>query len=60
MLDGKKQRPINYIADFVYVAELDFIDGRETVEDVKGFKTPEYKLKRKFMKHVHNIEILET
>jgi hypothetical protein len=30
------------------------------VEDVKGFKTPEYKLKRKLMLYMHNIRIKET
>ena len=42
--DGKKYRPITYIADFKYVE-----DGKVIVEDVKGFKTPEYKLKKKLL-----------
>ena len=42
---GKTERGINYIADFVY------IEGRYKVaEDVKGFKTPDYILKRKLFK----------
>lgn len=56
ILDGKKQRPVNYIADFTYIEELGYI----TVEDSKGFKTPEYKIKRKLMKHVYGIEIKES
>ena len=43
-----------YIADFVYT-----MDGKEVVEDVKGMRTPEYKLKRKLMMAVFGIEIQE-
>lgn len=43
-----------YIADFVYT-----MDGRTVVEDVKGMRTPEYKLKRKLMLAVFGIEIQE-
>lgn len=43
-----------YIADFVYT-----MDGKEIVEDVKGMRTPEYKLKRKLMLAVFGIEIQE-
>jgi len=43
-----------YIADFVYT-----MDGKEVVEDVKGMRTPEYKLKRKLMLAVFGIEIQE-
>ena len=39
---GEKIRPVYYVGDFAYVEGKRFI-----VEDVKGFKTPEYKLKRK-------------
>lgn len=45
----------NYIADFVYK-----IDNIVIVEDSKGFKTPEYKMKKSLMRAVHGIEILET
>ncbi len=44
-----------YRADFVYEE-----DGEEIVEDVKGFKTPEYKLKAKLMLACHGIRIRET
>lgn len=50
------ERAAHYIADFVYVRE----DGTLVVEDVKGFKTPEYILKRKLMKKVHGITIREV
>lgn len=46
-----------YVADFVY---LDLFDGKRIVEDVKGVKTAIYRLKKKLMKAVHNINILET
>lgn len=44
-----------YIADFVYIQ-----DGKTVVEDAKGVKTPEYRLKKKLMKAVFDIDILET
>ena len=51
----KQQRAINYIADFTYVE-----DGETIVEDVKGFRTPLYKIKKKLLWHVHRIKIKET
>lgn len=42
--NGKWERAIAYIADFVY-----FKDGQKIVEDVKGFKTDVYKIKRKML-----------
>ena len=59
VLDGKNQRPVKYVADFSYIAKLDMIDNQVTVVDVKGFRTPEYKIKRKLMKHVFGIDIIE-
>ena len=44
-----------YIADFVYKQGEEII-----VEDVKGFKTQTYKTKKKLMKSIHGIDILET
>ena len=43
---GKKIRPITYVADFVYEK-----DGINYVEDTKGFRTPEYKLKKKVFEY---------
>lgn len=45
----------DYVADFVY-----FENEKRIVEDAKGVKTPEYKLKKKLMKAVLGIDILET
>jgi hypothetical protein len=51
----QRERAAHYVADFVYQR-----DGVQVVEDSKGFKTAEYRLKRKLMLHVHGIKILET
>lgn len=53
---NKIENRCRYIADFVYRDE----DGNLVVEDTKGFKTPEYKIKRKLMLQVHGIRIKET
>lgn len=50
------ERAAHYIADFYYFE----VDGTEVVEDAKGFKTPDYILKRKLMKLVHGIRVRET
>ncbi len=52
---GGVERETAYLADFVYLDEA----GHRVVEDVKGAATPEYRLKRKLMLHVHGIEIRE-
>lgn len=44
-----------YIADFRYQER-----GQTVVEDVKGYRTDVYELKRKLMLACHGIEILET
>lgn len=44
----------SYVADFVYELE-----GREVVEDVKGYKTAEYKIKKKLMLWRYGILIKE-
>lgn len=49
------ERSCRYVADFVYEQ-----DGRTVVEDCKGFRTPEYIIKRKLMLWVHGIRLLET
>ena len=46
----------SYIADFTYLDEK----GEQVVEDTKGFRTPEYKIKRKLMLYVHGIRIKEV
>lgn len=50
------ERECSYIADFVY----DLPDGGTVIEDCKGFRTPEYKLKRKLFRHLYGIGITET
>ena len=52
---GKKERAINYIADFTY-----YENGEYIVEDVKGVKTQEYKLKKKMMQYIYGIDIKEV
>ena len=48
--DGKCiEREASYIAD-----------GHLVVEDCKGFRTPEYKLKRKLMLERYDIRLVET
>lgn len=49
------ERAAHYIADFEYVE-----NGERITEDCKGFKTPDYILKRKLMLKVHGIKIKET
>jgi hypothetical protein len=43
-----------HIADFVYTC-----DGMEVVEDVKGYRHPVYKMKKKLMLSELNIKIKE-
>lgn len=54
-LDGRMHRAVNYIADFVYIK-----DGKIVVEDVKGYRTETYKLKRRLMLWKNGIEIKEV
>lgn len=55
--NGKTERACKYFADFVYEE-----DGMTIVVDVKSpaTRTPTYKIKRKLMKYIHNIEIKEV
>ena len=53
--DGVKYRGMWYIADFVY-----YRDGERVVEDCKGMKTAEYKLKKKLMAYINHINIEES
>ncbi|MCH5234502.1 MAG: DUF1064 domain-containing protein [Muribaculaceae bacterium] len=48
------ERPLSYIADFVYEK-----DGQTIVEDTKGVRTEVYKIKRKLMLFFHGIRIKE-
>ena len=50
------ERECAYYADFKYQLPT----GETIVEDTKGVRTPEYKIKRKLMLYVHNIKIKEV
>jgi hypothetical protein len=57
---NETERKCEYVADFVYTRLL---DNKLIVEDVKSEMTrklPAYIIKRKLMKHIHNIEIKEV
>lgn len=58
-LDINGKHICRYVADFVYV-ELRKGVWSEVVEDVKGFRTAIYKLKKKLMLAIHGIEVRET
>lgn len=46
-----------YIADFVY---FDVKSGRKVVEDAKGYRTPVYRLKKRFVEAIYKIKIIEV
>lgn len=48
---------LRYIADFVYMVSE---TGEKVVEDAKGFRTKEYKKKRRLMKKIYGIKIKES
>ena len=61
-MDGKcVERPLHYIADFVYTQ-----DGENVVEDVKGYRDPasagyaKYVIKRKLMLYRYGIRVREV
>lgn len=57
VVNGKRkcaERAVSYFADFQYVE-----NGETVVEDTKGFRTKEYIIKRKLMRHVYGIKIRE-
>lgn len=49
------EKVATYRADF----RITFPDGRSEVQDVKGVRTPVYRLKKRLMKAIYNIEIIE-
>lgn len=49
------ERVVKYIADFTYLE-----NGELVVEDTKGFKTPEYIIKRKLMLKEYGVRIREV
>jgi hypothetical protein len=46
-----------YVADFRYSQVDDYGNETQIVEDAKGVETPEFKLKKKLMKAVFEIDI---
>jgi len=46
----------SYIADFVYRDK----NGKQIIEDTKGYRTGIYKLKYALMQHFFNLTVLET
>lgn len=54
-LGKKRYRNMSYVADFVYKE-----NGKEVVEDTKGFRTDVYKIKKKLMAYIYQIEIKEV
>lgn len=55
-IDGRiVERPVSYIADFVYTDK----NGNQVVEDTKGIKTREYIIKRKLMLYIKGVQIVE-
>lgn len=61
-LNGKTIRKIEYIADFVYMENINgtIPAWKEVVEDVKGMPTAVYKQKKKQFMYKYQIEIKET
>lgn len=59
--DGKKERGISYVADFVYEQ-----DGKTVVEDSKGYRNPssaayaKFVIKRKLLLYIHGITLREV
>ena len=51
------ERAVSYVADFVY---RNARSGEIVVEDAKGMHTREYIIKRKLMRYVHGIKIMEV
>ena len=49
------ERELSYIADFTYQQ-----DGKLVVEDVKGYRTSAYTIKRKLMLFMHGVKIKEV
>lgn len=51
--DGKRIRPIKYVADFL----INYPDGSVDIEDVKGILTEVFKIKRKLLEAKYDIII---
>lgn len=54
------ERGVSYIADFTYYTSLPSGEEEFVVEDCKGMRTDDYKIKRKLMLFIHKIRVRET
>jgi hypothetical protein len=56
-INGRKERPVKYLADFRYIR-----DGKTIVEDVKSAptKTKEFIIKRKLVLWIHGVVVQEV
>jgi hypothetical protein len=61
-IDNKTIRAINYVCDFVYMENIngDIPSWKQVIEDVKGYRTDVYKLKKKLFEYKYGIEIEEV
>lgn len=55
-INGRKVRKIEYVADFMY---YDTEKNKTVIEDVKGYRTDVYKLKKKWFEYKYNMEVTE-
>ncbi len=58
ILDGRKKKQLTYVSDFTYLE-----NGKQVVEDTKSSMTarlPVYRIKKHLLKHVFNLDILES
>ena len=56
----RHERPVKYIADYVYDELQEDGSYKHIVEDCKGHKTKDYIIKRKLMLYIHGVSIKET
>jgi len=61
VIDFECQKSFKLAGRYRYVCDffVKWYGGEEDVEDVKGYKTPVYKLKKAWMKDKYNIDIVE-
>lgn len=55
VINGRKIPSVKYVADFTYLDG----SGKLVIEDVKGYLTPMYRLKRHMMKYLLSLDIIE-
>ena len=60
ILSVNGQKICKYVADFGYIDIMAGDRGELVIEDVKGVKTPAYRLKKKLMSAIYGIEIKEV